>query len=198
MSRRSIIPILLLFIGITAMSVYCFADREPVYEGKHLSKWLADLSTESSPSQDKPACAVRAIGTSALPWLTTMVRSTDPAWKRAVLAFNAKQRVIRIAVTPANVVRFDAVQGYRVLGSTAKGNVPGLIHLLETEPSPQVRSSIAQALGAIGPAASAAIPALRRAAQDNNKELRQNASFALSDIQGWTEPRSGPTAPTRR
>ena len=189
MNRRSIILVSVLFIGIIAIAVYCLAHREPVYKGKHLSKWLGDLAMESSTSQDEPACAVRAIGTNALPWLMTMVRSTDPAWKRAVLAFNTKQRAIRIAVTPAVVARFDAVQGYRVLGSAAKGNVPELIHLLETEPSPQVRSSIAQALGAIGPAARAAIPALRRAAQDNDKELRLNATFALADIQGWNERR---------
>jgi len=164
MNRRSIILVSVLFIGITATSVYCLAHREPVYEGKPLSKWLAELAVTASPSQDEPACAVRAIGTNALTWLMTMVRSTDPPWKRAVLAFNAKQRVIRIAVTPAHVARFDAVQGYRVLGSAAKGNVPELIQLLETEPSAQVRSSIAQALGAIGPTARAAIPALRRAA----------------------------------
>jgi hypothetical protein len=198
MGKRVQIALAVLVVAIAGVIAWQVMHREPVYEGKHLSKWLADLAMEASPSQDEPACAVRAIGTNSLPWMMAMVRSTDPAWKRAVLAFNAKQRFIRIAVRPANVARFDAVQGYRVLGSAAKGSVPELIHLLETEPSPQVRSSIAQALGAIGPAARAAIPALRKAAQDNDKELRLNAAFALVNIEGWSEPRSGPTAPTKR
>jgi HEAT repeat protein len=117
-----------------------------------------------------------------------MVRATDPAWKRAVIAFNAKQHLLHISVTPAGVIRSDAVEGYRALGGLAKDNVPMLIRLLDSEPSMQVRCSIALALGALGPEAKAAIPALAKAANEKDLQLRLSATTAIMNVQSWSDP----------
>src|SRR3974390_1775551 len=137
-------------LGFVAIAVRI---KEPSYGGKPLASWLAELDLESSHPGQQAVCAVKHIGTNALPMLTSMIRSTDPLWKQGVLALDARQPFLRIPVTPSSVFRNRAVQGYMALGPRAKQNVPELIRLLETEASPQVRSSVAAALGGIGPEA---------------------------------------------
>jgi transposase len=81
--------------NVTSPEIY---DRLPFCEG-----------LDPSVSQ-RARRAVRAIGTNALPRLSAMVRATDPDWKRAVITFNAKQHLLHISVTPAGVIRSDAVE----------------------------------------------------------------------------------------
>jgi len=60
--------------------------------------------------------------------------------------------------------------------------VPGLIACL-MDADKRVRSSVAYALGRIGPAAGQAVPRLVEAAQDDDKALRASAIYALGQIQ---------------
>jgi hypothetical protein len=186
MRKRVQIAVAVLLVAIVVIIVWqVLGVREPSYGGKPLSQWLADLDLGSSDSPDKAAQAVRLIGTNSFPWLTEMLRVTDPIWKQAVIAVNAKQSIIRLPVTPASMVRARAVDGYNALGSGAKDNVPKLVQMMDSETSPQVRSCVAAALGAIGPGAKAAIPALLKAADDKNAEVCKHARLALANIQMW-------------
>src|SRR5262249_22572801 len=160
--------------------------NEPGYRGRKLSAWLADLDLESRSSSKETLCAIQAIGTNAFPMLTRMVRSTDPWWKRRAMALNASQPLLRIPVTPSSVFRNRAVQGYTALGPRAAPNVPPLFYLLETQSPPNVRSSVAAALGGIRPQAKPAIPALLRATQDQSAEVRRESLWALVNIQRWS------------
>jgi len=174
-----------LIVGAT-VAIRFFIPGEPAHQGKPLSAWLADLDLESSHSTDTAVYALRAIGTNSFPWLTQMLRAKDPVWKQAVLSFNTRQSFLRIPVTPASVVQNRAIQGYIALGNVAKDNVPALIQILDSEPSPQIRSCVAAALGGIGPEAKAAIPALSRATADKSAEVRKNAFWALASIHRWS------------
>ena len=162
-------------------------QREPVYQGKCLSSWLADLDLGSSCSPESATLAVRTIGTNGLPVLVTMVTTRDPLWKRGLITFNARQSVIQLRISEANVVRHRAVQGYGALGAAAKDAVAALIQIMDTEVSVEVREDVAAALGAIGPEAKSAIPVLLKATRDPNPELRRRALFALADIQRWDD-----------
>ncbi len=184
--KTSFFILILVLLALIATSAVV-GHPEPSYQGRSLSKWLSELALDPAVSQNARR-AVRTIGTNALPRLSAMVRATDPGWKRAVIAINAKQHLLHIAFTPAGIMRSDAVEGYRALGGLAKDNVPVLVRLLDSEPSVQVRSSIAQALGAIGPEAKAAIPALAKAANEKDLQLRLSATSALMNIQSWTDP----------
>src|SRR6266853_932454 len=114
---------------------YFVMPHEPRYEGRSLSAWLAELDLESPKAQDKPVEALRAIGTSSFPWLRRMLRSEGPIWERAMVAFNGRQSLVQLPITPDNVVRNRAVMGYHMLGKAADSDVPHLIQLLETESS---------------------------------------------------------------
>ena len=76
-----------------------------------------------------------------------------------------------------------AVLGMRLLGRSAKPAIGALIHLLQTNPHPEVRRTAADSLGAIGLAAQAAIPVLTEIAEkDSDASVRAACSRALTDV----------------
>ena len=196
MRRRFTIVVLVLVGVMLAVGVAEIHFGEPAYGGKRLSTWLAELDLETSRSSEQAQHAVQMIGTNSFPLLTRMIRSTDPRWKRTLVGLNARQRFLKIPVTPASMMRNRAVQGYLALGARAKQNVPALMDLLQREPSSEVRSSVAAALGVIGPEAQAAIPLLLRAAADQSADVRKESLWALANIQRWS-PDNLHFSPTR-
>ena len=79
--------------------------------------------------------------------------------------------------------RISAAYRISEMGPDAKSAVPGLIQLLDTDPSDQVRGQVAQALGRIGPAAIVAVPSLIAFLQNTKCGYeRTYASSALGDI----------------
>jgi len=88
--------------------------------------------------------------------------------------------------------RFYAALALTKMGPRARGAVDALVGVLEQDADLSVRASAAAALGAIGPAAAKAVPALRRAAGNPNAaithdtargELRVRAQMAIDQIQ---------------
>jgi HEAT repeat protein len=79
------------------------------------------------------------------------------------------------------------------MGAEAEWAVSTLIELLSHE-SPQLRALAARTLGQIGPAASAAAPALERATKDPNGAVQGAAKAALDRIGNGLKPpqREGP------
>lgn len=197
MRRRFVFVVLTLAGVLLGFGLAEVHFGEPRYGGKRLSAWLAQLDLESSPSSEQAQRAVQMIGTNSFPLLTRMIRSADPRWKRILFAFNARQGYLKVPVTPASVMRNRAVEGYMALGARAKPEVPVLMGLLESEPSSEIRSSVAAALGGIGPEARAAIPLLMRAAADNSADVRKESLWALANIQRWS-PDTLHFAPLRR
>lgn len=173
--------VLAALLGLAAWQV--LRPPEPVYEGRRLSGWLADLDLNSARSPLRASQAVRAMGTNALPALLRMLLVEDPLWKKGLIALNARQAYVQLHVSQAAVVRYRAVDGFRVLGASAKDEVPALMGVLNSPRDVEVRAAAAAALGAIGPAASAAIPMLLKAANTPDPHLRENAIIALASIQ---------------
>jgi len=188
MNRRvGLFLLILLFTCAAALALY-FWPREPSYQSKGLSKWLAELdirSTSGVKGREQAIKAVYALGTNALPTLTTMLCTKDSPWTKALIKLDASQSFFHFTVASASVVQARALQAYGILGGSAESNVPVLIRILEEEPSPEIRACVASALGQIGRGAKAAIPALGRAARDKNAWVRQNAQLALMNIQMW-------------
>lgn len=125
---------------------------------------------------------MKAMGTNSFTHLEKMLCTTDPPWRQVVLAFNAKQSLLRVPVTPAQTVRARAIMGYHMLGPSAGGDVPRLIQMMDSQTSPDVRCCIAEALGVIGPEARDAIPVLMKAVTNQNPDLSRSAMLALHNI----------------
>jgi hypothetical protein len=190
-------PLVKVGLGAVALGVWVWLvvhPREPVYEGKRLGQWLADLdlrNPENATAHTEAVKAVRAIGTNALPELTRMLCARDSVWTKTMIQFNSTQGLLRLPATPSAVIQARGLQGFSALGSLAEPSVPRLVQILEAEPSPQARVYVALALGQIGRSARAATPALRRAADDKNEEVRRSAVSALINIQMWDESGRG-------
>jgi HEAT repeat protein len=120
-----------------------------------------------------------------------MLCARNSVWTKAAILFNSKQTLLRLPATPSTVTQARALQGFSALGSLAEPSVPQLVQILEAEPSPQVRAYVALALGQIGRGARSATPALRRAADDKNEEVRRSAVSALINIQMWDDSGRG-------
>jgi HEAT repeat protein len=113
--------------------------------------------------------AMKAIGPAAVPDLVAALSWRDPR------------------------MRFAATSALTKLGPQAEQAVQPLIGVLERDGDYAVRASAAAALGAMGSAASSALPALRRALGDPNatlthnpqlSELRVRAQLAIDQIEG--------------
>jgi hypothetical protein len=174
--------------------VWLAPPREPICEGKPLSYWLQDddrrvvvgsgpilyYRTRASPDRNprktgspwtdyvrltNEACqAINRTGAQAVPTLLRMLRANDSSLKMKLLQLAAKQSIIKIQFTPAEVLHRRAQTGFFVLGAAASNAVPDLIQLCDRNLSPSRRLGAVDALGCIGPPASSAVPALVRVA----------------------------------
>lgn len=95
---------------------------------------------------------------------------------RAAAAVPALGRAVIDGDVEGREAAMDALES---IGAEAgKSAVPQLVEAM-THPDPRVRRAAAKTLGSFGPAASAAIPTLRRALGDDDQEVRVNAGDAL-------------------
>ena len=129
-----------------------------------------------------PDAAVRARAAIALDQLGPAAKPAIPALTTALADRNLN-------------VRYWSAKVLRGFGPEAKGAVTALIAALKTFPGgspaldgperyyPDVRSLAADALGAIGPAAKEAIPALKEAMADKSPDVRDSATQAIKKIE---------------
>jgi hypothetical protein len=152
---------------------------EPVYQGRTLTDWLLQYARETLisgqpanyfelPNESKTA--VRNIGTNAVPTLLKLVSAHDSPWKinikrwirqlktKAGLSTNSYQR-------DAYTSHTLAIVGFKILGSDGKDAVPALINLLKSQHD-DVRGTVRDCLGCIGPSAKDAVPELIRELND--------------------------------
>jgi hypothetical protein len=188
----------ILCLGFLALLAWWVAarEREPRYDGKSLSQWLRESDLTSSPDPlenfGKAEKALNAIGTNSFPYLEKMLCATDPPWKRAAMAFNSKQSLLHLPVTPAQVHRGRAMWGYSSLGPAAGADVPRLVQLMNSQKAPEVRCCLAATLGLMGPQARDAIPVLMNAVTNQNADVSRSAVLALHNIRRDNETiRSG-------
>jgi len=158
--------------------------REPVYQGKSLSVWLAIAEREdlNELRQSPAGQAIRGIGTNALPTLLEMLRTGRGTLKQALIERSGRQRWIHLDLKSADKRRAQALTGFAVLGPLASAAVPSLSNTLTSGPTAELRWAAAMALGFIGPEARPAAPALLRATKDLDAEVRCDAFWALRQI----------------
>jgi len=86
--RRRILLILAACAVVALLAaVFWPKEREPVYQGKKLSEWLARycVSTDSQVPDRKAEEAILGIGTNALPVLVKWIAREPPDWKKGLV-----------------------------------------------------------------------------------------------------------------
>ncbi|MBU6401076.1 MAG: hypothetical protein KGS61_12205, partial [Verrucomicrobia bacterium] len=149
------IPALIL---LTACLVEALLPREPVYQGRPLSQWLADLD----PDQPKEVRAhaheaIRQIGTNAIPVLMEWFRARDSRLKLRLMELSRKQHLLHLHFTSAHDRCRRAYRACRILGPAAKPVIPGMIELLNDTRTTPTAGNVLVLFGtdAIGPLAQA-------------------------------------------
>jgi hypothetical protein len=160
---------------------------EPVYEGRNLSEWFADLNAHLQVEEDRPATgerqdpgtnsslriprltpgekaaqeAIRSLGTNSLPFLVHHV---------------ASQSITPVANDP---VRLQLV--FRLLGTNAVPAIPALLAAMKTS---QLSENVPRYLAQIGPPA---VPAIIRTLGSANPGVRYSAAYAIAQVQSNVE-----------
>jgi len=162
-----------ILLGSLTLAVGCacfwiFRPREPVHEGRTLSMWVRQLNEGDADQRQAAVEAVRAMDSRAVPAL-----------------------IARLAPREGRL-RDSFIWAYRHLPSIHP-SVRDRYISADVE-----RGYVANALGAIGPTARAAIPALIAASMDTNSFCAARAKAALIQIrQDWTASLALPRAETR-
>ena len=161
-----------------AIATLILHSREPEYGGKPLSFWVRGYDfMRPSPAADE---AVRNIGTNGLPMLLSMIEARDHlAWSNAV-RFANQHGLKHLKYTDALTHHLRAIYAFNALGPLASNAVPTLLKMYRRNPCFEPWAG--QALGQIGPAASAAVPVFLVNLGNTNRGVREVAAAALGDI----------------
>jgi len=190
-STTAVLTVLALFAWLT------FHSSEPSYQGKSLSAWLEQASrnqelefTFPDVRLDTPtACAIRAMGKDAVPYLIRMARTRDTPLRRRFVDLSYQYDWIGLHPQHYSEIQAETWYGFLVLGPAAKTALPELISMLD-DPAPEVRANAAFAIGKIGPDAASALPALQtlinnwfsRKPQREFSDERVLTAYALGEI----------------
>ena len=162
-------------------------EREPVYQGKRLSAWLAQYGTNHWSSGrdgelDKQAeTAIRRIGTNAVPRYLRIITTRESPLKKRLKAVVPKRWQDLVHWRSTYDYRFLGAYGLIALGPDAKAAVPALIALLKDK-DPEVRYTAVFTLRCLGPVASDALPSLIECLKDPEFTVQSDALLGLGTI----------------
>jgi hypothetical protein len=172
--------------GVVALLIILTAcaslkSREPRYEGKTLSVWVAELSKEhpeeTSPDQGWAregtwTNVVRGVGTNGLPYFLKLMTNANDDLQRywgghaiVILGPAAASAIpTLVGLLDRNRTGYEAARGLAAIGPAA---VPALTEYIETSPGLTPARAI-EVLGEYGPSASPAIPVLTQIIQSDS------------------------------
>lgn len=130
-----------LFLGIAGLIfglVRFTIPREPTYQGKTLSEWIAPFCRQTAKGLDAPGGpehfeelqparnAVRQIGTNAVPILIAKLNHRESAWHRTARELSEKQPYVSLRLPDPYVSKIRAIRALANLGSGAEPAIPSL------------------------------------------------------------------------
>src|SRR5579859_6279820 len=125
---------LLLFILVAGALVLLLwmvhPPREPVYQERPLSSWLADLEDWDGDTNNAAYVAFREMGTNAIPALLDIIQSGGPPIQRTILKLNRKQSVVNFPFGTPWHETMAATWGLYAMGTNAKPALPVITNLL--------------------------------------------------------------------
>ena len=180
--RRTFFIIVLSAVIFSGTS--CERHAQPIYNGKPLSKWIADLNPQKpDATRDQAQIVIRQIGTNSIPFLIGEMRELGSLWeKMGATNFNNSDEL-----TDRLVNLRDA---FETLGPIAKPAVPALVILLNS-PTNGANDGAAYALtqidaqiavGVLTHALTNQFAGARISAANELYEVRSNADMAVPNL----------------
>lgn len=157
-------------------------NREPSYQGRTLTSWLQQYSTNhfahrGSPADKEAEYAIRQIGTNSIPTLLSFFRSDPPIVRKLG---EKLPRSVASRFYVGDHLRL-AAHGFVALGTNGQPALRDLIELSK-QTDHEVRYRATYSLGHLGSAAEAAIPRLIELVDDQDGSIRDQALMSLSMI----------------
>lgn len=156
-------------------------DREPSYQGRTLSQWLAQQKGQWGAGLVLDVDPILAIGTNALPTLLEWI-SYEPSTLRNQIAgvagrlpFGLWRRLFYKPVERAN----DAIRVFRILGPQARSAIPELARLAQTAADRDRAYRCIDALKLVGPEG---LPAVLTLATNSPTKTRFRAIVTLPEF----------------
>ncbi|NOS68939.1 MAG: HEAT repeat domain-containing protein [Verrucomicrobia bacterium] len=208
---RNIIAFLVV-VAIAFIAWLVLRSREPQYDGSKLTEWIVQYGNPEEDEKTDPEArtAIRAIGTRAIPRLLNYVSAKDSATKEALMQLARKQEVIEFKITSAAEFHKLAVAGFHALGKEGAPAIPSLVALMNDTNSGQtaieclwgigsestevliagtkhtnyeIRWRCVWVLSNVATNSPAALAAIIRLLDDNDSEVRYDATLALGRFQ---------------
>lgn len=179
-----------LVLGLVAGAIGYFYLRpsEPVYQGKRVSDWIADLGSNDSELIGPAHRALVEMGETAVPHLIRTVEKRQSilhSWYLKIWSSRMLPEFVRLRIpapiSHVQLARFNSVSVLSRMGAKANRAVPVLMRALK-EKDRSMRMIATQGLGMIGPDARPAIPALVNMLKEYEPYVRQSATHALMQI----------------
>jgi hypothetical protein len=178
--RAALVAALAIVLGI--VSFEALRLREPSYQGKSLTKWLAIIDEDTDEISEELYHAVQQMGTNAVPHLLKLLqRRPSPTRERFYKLVNFVFRTELSDDTEVFLAYRRGLAGFQALGPRAKVAIPELISLLEDGDG----LPVIEALGYLGADASAP---LMGCLESKNPETRSRAVDALNTLGTNAEP----------
>lgn len=175
--------------------------KEPVYQGKSLSAWIAQLKDPATKQRVEAAKALGRFGPDGVlaiePLLTAMKDKEVEVRQAAVAALNlipedakAVPGLIAALKDSSPLVRVEAakvLEGYAPFLPEAKTAIPALIEALKDSHAP-MRLEAASALGWFRKDGKTIVPPLVEALKDSESSVRASVAFSLGLMGAEAKP----------
>ncbi|MBM3835002.1 MAG: hypothetical protein FJ403_17355 [Verrucomicrobia bacterium] len=176
--RLSVVRIGAIVVGAAAVLflVAAYAYREPSYQRRTLTSWLADLTPGGMPESPKNVAAgeaVRQIGSDAIPYLLDDLVVRESRLRTLARNLLTKQKLIPVKIAVPGEHLDRGVRGFEALGEIGLPALPELQKLL-----PHYPGFVPRALAGIGPSA---LPAITNALCHTNPFVRWNMAVGLAN-----------------
>jgi HEAT repeat protein len=198
------ILIVLFLSGVVLVARKILWPDELVYKGKPITEWMeitfrGDLPGTSMSTAEwmEVADAVDKAGTNIIPYALKLAWTQDSALKRTILKSPWPRKVFNFL---GSSKRFDrwaqassvnpqiATDALKFLGPRGKPAVPELLRLLRTSNNPNGRVAAVRMLSRIGREAQPALPELLQGFKDQNVDVREAVSEAVTRISSIEAP----------
>lgn len=182
-------------VGMSAVAagiwllIWSLADREVLYQGKALERWLEELNGQTAAVSNRAAFT---LSTQIIPQLTNqMFQDTNDSNLRMALVEKLNNLPgVNLQYAPAPLRRAAAARQLGQIGPPAKVAIPALLQVVKGDDA-TVRAKAAEALGQIHSDSRIVVPALISLLNDPNSNVRTSAAEALA---GWGQE-SRPAVP---
>ena len=175
---------------LTAAWLGSARTREPAVRGRPLTHWLRQYEASRIPGgdaralalRDQARAAVRELGTNAVPFLLALLRAHDTPACAPVAKVLHGLGLRGAPWEPAAARNAEGADGFEILRGGAAAATDALAGILDEGISVQSQVYAAESLGAIGPGAGAAVPALARALTNASPSVRLFGLAALNSV----------------